>query len=53
MSAAIMKGSEFNDNGAFWQAWDERGGGEIEDAFRQAPAIHNYGIDLGIVEAAD
>lgn len=37
-----MLGSEFNANQAVWEAWE---GGEFPDA----PPVHNYARDLGLV----
>ena len=44
-SAAIVLGSEFNANQAAWESWE---GG----AFPDAPAVHNYARDLGLVRDA-
>jgi hypothetical protein len=41
-AVAIVLGSEFNANQAAWDAW---GGGEFPDA----PRVHNYARDLGLV----
>jgi hypothetical protein len=41
-SVAIVLGSEFNANQAAWEAWE---GGEFPDA----PPVHNYARDLGLV----
>jgi hypothetical protein len=41
-AVAIVLGSEFNANQAAWEAWE---GGEFPDA----PRVHNYARDLGIV----
>jgi hypothetical protein len=41
-AVAIVLGSEFNANQAAWDAWE---GGEFPDA----PGVHNYARDLGLV----
>ena len=41
-AVAIVLGSEFNANQAAWDSWE---GGEFPDA----PAVHNYARDLGLV----
>jgi hypothetical protein len=41
-AVAIVLGSEFNANQAVWDAWE---GGEFPDA----PPVHNYARDLGLV----
>jgi hypothetical protein len=41
-SVAIVLGSEFSANQAAWEAWE---GGEFPDA----PPVHNYARDLGLV----
>jgi hypothetical protein len=41
-TAQIVLGSEFNANQAVWEAWD---GGDLPDA----PGVHNYAEDLGLV----
>ena len=40
----IVLGSEFNANQAAWEGWE---GGEFPDA----PPVHNYARDLGLVRA--
>jgi hypothetical protein len=41
----IVVGSEFNANQAAWEAWE---GGDFPDA----PPVHNYARDLGLVRDA-
>ena len=43
MTSMIVKGSDLIANEAAWEEWD--GEGEWPDA----PAVHNYAVDLGLV----